>query len=117
MQDLMPGSCASCLHSSILPGTSHVDVAGISPAAKRPQQDRKNASLKAGETTRKNQKEGPDRKGKNQAQDMKQETMGNQWAIEKVRMHFTGSAGLFCTTFRCNATCWLLGTFNLRCVA
>jgi hypothetical protein len=69
-------------------------MAGVSAAAKRPTQDKKNASLKAGETTRKNQKEGPDRKGKNQEQDMKQETMGNQWAVEKVRLQPASSMKL-----------------------
>ena len=34
---------------------------------------------------RKNQVEKPDRKGHNQEQHMGQETMGNQWAIEKVQ--------------------------------
>ena len=53
-------------------------------AAKRPAEDKSKASKKAQETVRKNQKAGPDRKGKDQEQDMKQETMGNQWAIEKV---------------------------------
>lgn len=53
-------------------------------AAKRPMADKKEAAKKAHATTAKNQKEGPNRKGANQEQDVGQEERGSKWQIEKV---------------------------------